>query len=879
MTRHTPDPRPPRGARLLLRLLPADIRDLVLQDLSEEYAARVGSDGPGPAGRRYWSLALRSIVDAYWQRRHAVAPGHLFSDLLLDARQGMRSLRRTPSFSLSVIATLSIAFGGAATISGLVHSVFWAPLPLEHGDRLVRLLDFSYGPQGDRQTYNMTSRDFLAIREESSTFQGVAAQNGFALSVRTQEGFQSVQGIQVSEGWGEVLGIEPFLGRLFTPDEEALGAEAGVAVISHGLWQDFLGGGDVLGRTIAHTGGALVVVGVLPPGFSYPDDAHVWVPHRFQASDWRNHDLNVVGVMRPGVGMPQVRAELQRIWAGLVETAPGTLRAEGLEARMARDDLISNRGAVLKALAGVVFFLLLLACSNIASLFAVRFVARAHESALRAALGAGRMRLLRAAVTESQILFVLGALGGLAVARFLGGAASALIPTALRDQLDAAVRIQAPVVAFVLGLALLTGLLTGVTAAYRATRVDLRSALVGSRRQSPSAASSRLLGGLVVAELALALSLLLGASVMTRHFQRLSEADLGFSTAGLYSVQLTLQQERYRSVDARGSLIRDLEDAIGRVSGIEEVGLTSVNPLCCGDWGAMVRVEGMEPAPDDPPIVVHHRYVTTGYFRALGLTPVRGRLFQPGDTPDAPAVVIIDEAAAARFWPGENPIGKRLARPDPDAPWIEVVGVVPTTYQEGVYTQTWYLPFLQNPTGRSTDNFHFMVRTRSADALPEVRRAITTVDPTLAIQRVAPMATLRRERIASDRTGAVVAGLFGTVGVLLAALGLYGLLTYQVNLRRLEIGTQLALGALPRDVMASVVGRTARLLALGTVLGTAFAYGLNLFLTRTVEGVRIAGPGEVVTLLLLLSGVALAATAAPALRAAASDPAQVLRNE
>lgn len=851
-----------RLGRELASLVLTGLRERVRERMvaSGETAGSVGDVG-GSMGR--WSVD-GTLRDLWW-----------------DARLASRSLRRSPAFAMAVVATLSVALGGATTIAGLAHTVFWAQLPMASGDRLVRLRDFSFGPDGEHLAYNMNSRDFLAIREGSRAFDGVVGMNGYSLTLLTTEGAVSAQAIGVSEGWGRILGIQPEAGRLFTPEEEAEGRDAGVAVISHDLWERYFAGEpDAVGRRLRVDGGELLVVGVLPAGFAFPYDAQAWTPERFNASDWSNFDLAVFGTLRPHGTLEGARTDLDRIWAGLKASAPGTLRADGLEARMARADFIGEDAASLKGLAAAVLFLVILACANIASLFTVRLVARDQETALRAALGAGRLRLFRLAVVESVVLFLLGGVGGLAVTSVLGNAASTLIPRTLRTQLDlSAVGFGLPVLAFAAALAVAAGIATGAVAAIRATRVDLQSALREGGRHGGGRSGWGVQNALVVAELALALVLLQGAAVLVGHFRSLEDADLGFSTEGLYTAQLSFSQDRYLRPDARVALERSLEAAIGAVPGVEAVGMTTVNPLCCGDWGAQIRVEGREPAPADPPITVFHSLVTPGYFEAMGLKPLRGRLLGDEDVGEGRPVVVVDEAAARRFWPGQDPIGKRVARRDPSAPWLEVIGVVPTIYREGDYHEAWYVPFYQSPTDRSGDVAHFILRGRSSEVLAGVRRAIEAVDPTLAVQHVSGMRELRHDSLTPELTGAVVASLFAAVGLVLACLGLYGLLAYQVGLRSREIGTRLALGARAGQVVTSILTRTLRLVAAGSLVGGTLAYGLNVFLGTVVEGVGLAGPALVGGLISMLGVAALAAAAVPATRASRLDPAQVLKGE
>lgn len=801
------------------------------------------------------------------------------ADLADDVRFALRSFRRSPVFTGAVLLTLAVALGGTTAIFGAMYSVYQAALPFEDADRLLRLRSFALSASGGERVYNMPDRDALAIRESSRTLTGVTAMGGYDVALVGGDRAERIRAVRVSAGWTELLGVSPALGRTFTRDEETLGAASGVALLSNALWQDRFGADPgIVGSTIQLDEGVLTVVGIMPPRFSYPYDAELWTPFRLDPTNHVGHDLNVVARMSDGTTIDGVRADMARIFESIRDDSPGTVIDDGIHVATARSDYIRDDGRIVQALLVAVAFLLLLACVNVANLLTARFVARTRELGVRAALGAGRGRQFRQLMTETVLLFAAGGVAGLLVASWLSDGLQILVPNVLRDQLGLDTGIGPAVVGFSAGLSLFAGLAFGLAAAFRAQRADLFSALYGGQRGA-SRKRGRLQDGLVIAELALSVVLLVGAGVMADHFRRLRTADMGFAVDALYTLRVPLQQDRYASATARSDLVRRLEEAISSEPGVESVGFTSVNPLCCGDWGATIEIEGMERAPDDPPLLIHHRYATPGFFDAMEIPLLAGSRFDPSDGPDSPPTVIVDESMADRFWPGDDPLGRRVRWAREGAEWHTVIGVVADTHMEGDYTEAWYLPFHQNPLGRSNDDLHVMLRVRGPAAVEAARDVVSQIDPNLPTYEVAAMSDLRDELIAQDRLGSLISMAFAAFGLLLATFGLYGLLAYLVNLRSREIGTRIALGAPRGSILWMVLRRASRLLAVGVVGGTVTALLLNDVLRRIVTGVELAGPWLVLPLVAFLTLVVGGAALVPALRATRIDPAKAFREE
>lgn len=868
-----------------IRPAPREYRDLVAVDARETFlieAERVRTERGPWAFARYTARTLAGFVVTSWGERisalRGLRMGELFADVRTDARVAVRSLSRAPAFSVAVILTLSVGLGGSTAILGLMNTVYRSALPFTDAEELVRLRSYANAASGQR-LYNMSPKDFLTLREGSQALAGVVAMDGGSVSIVGDDGATRVSAISVSEGWGDLLGVRPIAGRHFTAEEESAGADARVVLISHSVWDRFFGRDPgVVGRTLNTTSGPLAVVGVMEAGFAYPYSAGVWTPGRFDPSEWRAHDLNVVARLAPGTSIEQATADAERVFGALKQSTPGTTPDDGVSVVLSRDDLIRDSANSLRGLAAAVIALLLLACANVANLLTIRLVDREADTTLRAVLGASRSRLVRLAMVESAVLFLAGGVGSIALAAVLGRSAGALIPNTLRDQLLLdRIQLEPTVLLGAMGIALLAGLITGGVAALRASKSDLQSALRNSGRGSPNRATGRLQNLLVVSEVSLALVLLVGASVLFQHFQSLRTADLGYQTDERVTLQLVVDTERYAETDARAALYRTLEENIRALPEVVDVGITSVNPLCCGDWAAPIAIEGLERPDDAPPLLVHHGLVTPTYFDALAMPVVRGRNFGPEDTPEAPPVVVVDEALAARFWPGEDPLGKRLGLARPGEEMRTVIGVVSTATRQGDYTESWYVPLYQDPTGRSAEIIHVVLHQRADGALRAARQVVAEIDPALATFGEATLTSLREEAIGQDRLGAVLAGLFAGIGLLLACLGLYGLLAYRVALQTREIGTRLALGARGSQVVMMVLGRSMRLLGWGVLAGAVVSWLLNRVLIQAVPGVQMAGAGVVAVLVGVVCVATLVAALVPAIEAARLDPARTVQ--
>jgi putative ABC transport system permease protein len=823
-------------------------------------------------------LHAHRVVDAFplrlTVRRNLIAR---LRGLDLDVRYTLRVLRRTPLFVFVVVATLAVGLGGATALLDVVHTVYRDALPFGDGNRLVRIRNVSLTQSGEVRRYNVTPSDFHLLREQNRVFTEVIAQGGRSLALMGDGPAERVSAIGVSANWAETLRIRPVVGRVFTPDEERVGRDASVALISHSLWQRRFGGDSaIVGRDLRYDGGVLTVVGVMPPHLNYPYDADVWTPWTFPVTDATTSSLNVVARLADGVSVASAQLDADRVHADR-QAAQLHGAATGFDVATVRDDFIRDEALILQALTAAVLFLLVLACINVANLFVARFATRRRELGIRAALGGRRDQQLRQMLLESMGLFVMGGIGGVGLSVWLRKLLAIMVPDELRTQVGLAGGMGAEIAAAGLGIGVLFGVVVGGAAAWRAVRTDVVSLVKQSGRSTIGRGDRALFDSLVVSQLALSLVLLVGAGLLIGHFRELSASHPGYDLTGVSTMRITIEQDRYQDPESRHQLVRSLEDRLGAAPGVERVGITTVNPLCCGNWGAPIEIEGHLVGPDDAPTLVAHSYVTPGYFEAMSIPILEGQAFERTDRPGGVLTVIVDEELARMAWPNEDPLGRRIRIARPNQPWRTVVGVVPVTDHEADMRASWFLPYYQDPTGASTSQLHIMVTGSAVRDMEPLRQLIAQIDPALAVYGVTTMDVLQRERISQDRLGAVVSAIFATFGLMLAGFSLYGLLSYSVELRSAEIGMRIVLGATRHTILRLVMRQAVARLVAGIVLGVGVALVLNHVLRSLVAGLGWVSGFTLLTLASLLAVIAAAAAAVPALRAARLDPIRCLR--
>jgi putative ABC transport system permease protein len=801
----------------------------------------------------------------------------MMDTLWQDLQYGVRTMRKAPGVAAIAVLTLALGIGATTTMFTVINAVLLKPLDYHEPERLVRI------------SGGATLARYESIREARS-LSGVGAflvvTENAALAGST--GPEPLKGTRVSTNFLTVLGVSPLLGRSFLPSEETPGSA--VAMISAGLWRRRFGGdAGVVGTTIRLDAAPCTIIGVLPAGFSFPfADMDIWRPLQPATIplQTRLHSplLSVVGRLGPGVSLSQATSEMDLINRRYVRTHPGMLdakldRPESLV--LLRDQLVRNVRSFLWMLFGAVSFVLLIACANVAGLLLARATARSREFAIRAALGAGRGRLIRQLLAESLLLAAAGGAFGVLLAD-LGVRAIRVLPGFELPRVQA-VEVDGVVLAFAIALSVLTTLLFGLAPSLSASKPDLgpvmKGAGGGSQKSSGIWRSPR--GLLVTGQVALSTVLLIGAALLIESLSHLRDVDMGFQPAHLLTMQVTLSPVRYDTTVKQAAFFEDLVRRVESVPGVRSAAITITLPTT-GWAGTPVQVVGRPLAKlNERPIAILQN-VTPGYFRTLGIALKRGRDFEQRDSVDAPLVTIINERMARRFWPaypaGEDPVGHFIlagANPTP----LQIVGIVSDVRQSGIADEAEagiYRPRAQTPPMPAM----FAIRTEddSLHVMDAVRRLVAAIDPDQAITAVQTMDDVVEKSEGQRRSITVLLGSFALVGLLLALVGIYGVIAYSVAQRTREVGIRCALGAQSRDVLKLILSQGLGLALVGAILGIAGATALTRTLKSFVFGVSTIDPATFAGVAVLLILVVLAASYIPARRATRIDPATALRS-
>jgi len=804
--------------------------------------------------------------------------------LLSDLRYAFRTLRRSPGFAAVAVLTLALGIGANSAIFSVISGVLVRPLPYRDGERLVRLEQRAAMPGMDHS--GVSVQEFHDYRERTRTLSGVVEYHALWFTLLDRGEPERVQSGVVSWDFFQVMGIEPMLGRVFLPDEDREGA-APVLVLGHEFWRQRFGGDPgVIGRTVEMNDRVHTIVGVLPPLPQFPGDNDVWMPWYAcpfrtgevwkQNREWRS--LGVFARLAPGVSLDAARADVDRVAQTMRDEHPAAYPDGGVGATLVpvREELTREARPVFLVLLGMAGVVLLIACANVANLTVARLSGREQEIAVRSALGASRGRLLGQLLAESTVLAVAGGALGLLAALYatdlLAAFAARFTPRA------AEVVVDSRVVLFTLAASVATGLAVGAVSALLFGQ-DITGALrEGGGRTTAGAGRQRVRGALVAAQVAAAFVLLVGAGLMTRSFVQLQRVDPGFDPENVLTMRIDLDWAAYRDPDDRRTFYRALLERVRALPGVTAAGLAAYVPLGGGLPSTPFRIEG-RPAPEDgtgPRTDV--QAVSPGYFETLRIPLLRGRTFTAMDHEDAPAVVVISESLARRYWGDEDPVGARIS--DDGVNWATVIGVVGNVKQDGLaseFTDQAYMPLDQN-TGLGTS---LLIRTR-AEPTGLARQAIASVhaiDPRQPVAFVRTLTEVRGEHMAAPRLTTMLLGLFAVLALAISVAGIAGVIAFTVSQRTRDIGIRIALGADYRRVLW-LVGRQALTLALaGLALGAAGALALNRFIAGWLYRVSPGDPLTYAGVALLLLAAAGAAAYAPARRATRIDPITALRNE
>jgi len=812
----------------------------------------------------------------------------LVDDLLGDLRYALRSMRHDAIVTVTIVATLALGIGATAAMFSAVNAALLRPLPFHEPDRLVMVFS---GPSDPTPSFGP---DFEEWRAGCGTCASMAAFHQWESTVTGGAEPERVLVGRVTPGFFATLGVQPMLGRPFLPSEQGRamlgGSEqpvaSGAVILGASLWRrQFHADPAVIGRTIKLEGDPSVVVGVMPDGFAFPDRAEAWAPAVISPTRG-NLYLQVLARLKPDVSVAQANAEFKTLIARLQRQAPDDRRADAVHLVPLQEELVGDVRTSLAIFFAAVGLVLLIACANVASLLLAQAATRPREMAIRAILGAGRRRLMRQLLTESLLLAVAGGAGGLAFAAWMLAIFRGTLPEAI-PRLNA-IAIDWPVTGFVGAISLGAGLLVGLAPAWRTARPDLNAALKdGAGRGAGGAHGRRVRGALVIAEVSLAMVLLVGAALLVKSLVLLRSRPLGFVPAGVVTATVTLPESDYPGAPQVKTFFADALARVQDRQGIDAAGMISALPLSRhgarvrGDAkidGETVEREGALPAK---------LAVGGAYFQAMGIALLHGRLLDARDTAAAPPVVVVSQSFANRVWPGQSALGHRVRTGFGSAPWADVVGVVADVKHDGLRqnaSQAVYHPYLQVSDGARwlIGEMTFVVRSSPASpslAVSTLRGALQEIDRNLPLYAVAPMDDVVAGNAADPRFYALLLGALALLAVVLAVAGLYGVVSYTARQRTHELGVRVALGARRIDIVSLVLREGLVLVAGGAAAGLVASYAATRLLARFLFQVTTTDPATFVTVPLVLCLVSLAACYVPARRATAVDPLRALKYE
>jgi predicted permease len=873
---------------LMARLRALFRRESVLRDIEEELHVHVEMEtetnierGMPPDEAR--AAALKSFGNPVRKTElsYDIRGGRWLETLWQDLRFGARMLLKQPGFSLIAVLTLALGIGANTAIFSIVNAVLLRPFPYQAPDRLVIILERGSVGSGFSPSYP----NFADWREQNTVFDAISA-------VRQNESFnftgagepERLQGRLVSAEFFSTLGVKPLLGRDFLAEEDRAGASPAV-ILSYGLWQRRFGNDpSLIGKHLTLNNQNFTVVGITPPNFQFGVEADVSVPIGLSAERFRlrgrDPGTDVVARLKPTVSQQQAETELNMIAARLEQQYPESNKGRRVRVTSLHESFVGDVRQPLLILLGAVALVLLIACANVANLLLVRSAARRREMAVRVALGADRWRIIRQLLTECVLLAALGAALGILLALWGTSFIAFQLPDGIQRLQEA--KVDAPVLGFTLAVSLLTGLLFGLAPALQASRPNLTEELKEGERGS-SGRRQLLRSLLVIGEVALTLTLLVGAGLLIQSFRRVLQVDPGFKAQNLLTMQVSVNNPDGQQV---ANFFEQLQQEVRRLPGVKSVAVSDGLPFGRDANHPAFIIEG-RPIPDKKPN--GQRYaVSPDYFQAMGIELLRGRVFTPQDTRDSQLVIVIDEALARQYFPNEDPIGKRL-RHGPTTPSLEIVGVVRhvepySLDRQGPGPAQFYTNFNQislQQLPNTVRHINLLTRTEvePSSLASAVRGQVVALNKDQSVSNVRTMEQILAQSVATRRFSMLLLTVFAVAALALASLGIYGLMSYAVTQRTREIGVRMALGAQSGDVLKLVIGQGMMLAFAGVALGLVASVALTRTIKNLLFGVSATDSVTLVVIALLLTAVALLACWIPARRATRVDPLVTLRHE
>ena len=814
--------------------------------------------------------------------------------LLHDLRYSTRTLLKHPGFVITITLILALAIGANTAIFSVVSAVLMRPLPYEAPDRIVMIWETNQSKALQRSI--VSPANFLDWREQNHVFDHLAAFRFWYYTVTGAGDPERYQGARVSAGFFPLLGVKPEFGRNFRIEEEQVGRDH-VVILSHALWQNRFGGDpNIIGQFLTIDGEPFTIIGILPASFCFTQvlnaELELWMPLAFtpQQLTREDHSIIVYGRLKQGVPLSQAQAEMDGITHRLEQQYPGTNAGWAAQVNNLHDQTVQPIRPTLLILMVVVGFVLLIACANVANLLLTRATARQKDVAIRLALGSSQLRLLRQLLIDGSLLGLLGGAAGLLLAYWGIDVLNAILPKNRVPHLEK-FSLDLRVLGFTLVVSLLVGVIVGLIPGLRASRLNLTETLKeGGRALSEAPSSRRLRNLFVILEVTLTVPLLISAGLMLRSSLLLQNIDRGINVKNVLTMQTSLPKAKYSTARQMAAFYRQAIQRIQTETGVESASAVNFLPLTSVGDSTTLNIEGRSPPSPGQKITASYRVIDQNYFRTMGIPLLRGRYFTEQDNDESHGVVMINQTMARRYWPDEDPMGKRLQpqfpaakvpwRPESTNTWLTVVGVVGDVKDDGITDLTAveiYVPYLQNPSSL----MNLLVRSTSDPMrlAPSVRSQILAVDGDQPVYNIRTMENVFSQSLAEPQVITSLLATFAAIALILAALGVYSVMSYSVTLRTHEIGVRMALGAQRRHVLKMIVGQELKLVLVGIAIGVTTAFAVTRLVSNLLFGVTATDPRIFVGVPLLLVVIAMLASYFPARRALKVDPIIALRNE